>query len=930
MGLRVLLLDDDAPFVAEAQASLEGAGCEVTSLRSGDSGLARATTDRFDVVVASAELPSVNGFRLCNRMKKDPAVRGVPVLLLTTGASASSAEAHRLQPTRADVYLQKPIVMAELVAQVRARLPAARPPMPTADEPTMTALRLAPAAPAPPPLPALPTAVGPALPPQRGRAKTMVGVAPAPKTQPPPPRGSGGDETIQRLARELSAARREAEATAPLRARIAELQDKATQLTGELAEARAAAAAATTEAERLKRERASLPPPPSVRPPANLAELRESLRDKDHEILTLRTGLESEQQAAAEAYERLRALEEAGAAHEQSARKGGEELAQADKRLAVLRAQCETASRRADDAGKRADKLKAELASAHAALDQEKATRTGDAARLAEARAASERQVEDAREKATGAQAERERAVAEQLAGLRAEHATAVAGLERQLSEARLAAEAAAASVRGEAERLAQDAIDQAQRDFDRRLEVTVASGAKAVEGERKALRAVAEERDRLARELASRPPPPDPSEVRDETERRVAELQSAHAVAMSRLQDERDAELARLRGEHEREVDRLRQDLLSERARSDEARHAGTVSGAAAEQFERRIQAAQQAAALGEERRASEVADARAAAEAALARLDHEQVKMELQRDSAIADATLELRVSLAKAIKERDEVAAAARARVRAETESALQAQREADLGEATAELRIELEGARAAAIAEMKRAQATELQRLEGERVKERAEVLGRVDAIERALTAAREALEKERRARLEERTSAAARIDALEDLARARNAEVELHRRDADEAHSEMPALEAENRRAPHGAHRGTPPARRTRRAGPRRRRAARPAPRPPRAGPRRARPSARQEGRAARGLAACSAPEVRVYPRHFATLAQHCLALRRVVREVRGHHVHAGWHQLAPRSVRRRVTVDPDRVARRIAGHDQRGHLRVEW
>jgi len=127
MGLRVLLLDDDAPFVAEAQASLEGAGCEVTSLRSGDSGLARATTDRFDVVVVSAELPSVNGFRLCNRMKKDPAVRGVPVLLLTTGASASSAEAHRLQPTRADVYLQKPIVMAELVAQVRARLPAARP-----------------------------------------------------------------------------------------------------------------------------------------------------------------------------------------------------------------------------------------------------------------------------------------------------------------------------------------------------------------------------------------------------------------------------------------------------------------------------------------------------------------------------------------------------------------------------------------------------------------------------------------------------------------------------------------------------------------------------------------------------------------------------------------------------------------------------------
>src|SRR5208283_3355171 len=128
MGLRVLLLDDDAPFVAEAQASLEGIGCEVTSLRSGDSGLARAVTDRFDLVIVSAELPNVNGFRLCNRMKKDPAVRGVPVFVLTTAASAASAEGHRQLPTRADVYLQKPVVMTEFVAQVRARASAPRAP----------------------------------------------------------------------------------------------------------------------------------------------------------------------------------------------------------------------------------------------------------------------------------------------------------------------------------------------------------------------------------------------------------------------------------------------------------------------------------------------------------------------------------------------------------------------------------------------------------------------------------------------------------------------------------------------------------------------------------------------------------------------------------------------------------------------------------
>ncbi len=783
-------------FVAEAQASLEGIGCEVTSLRSGDSGLARATTDRFDLVVVSAELPSVNGFRLCNRMKKDPAVRGVPVFVLTTAGSASSAEGHRQLATRADVYLQKPIVMAELVAQVRARATSMRPPMATEDEPTLTQMVLAPHAPQ---LPSLPSIVKPpTLPPQRPRAATMMGVAPAPRTLPPQPppnsRALSGEATVQRLAKELSAARREAEATAPLRARIAELQDNVAKLTSELAEARAGAAAAAAEAER-HRERASLPPS-SAAPSADLAELRESLHDKDHEILTLRTGLEGEQQASAEAWERVKVLEAAGAALDQSVRKASTDLAQAEKKVAVVRAQCETASRRADDAGKKAEKLKGEAAAALDAVEKERAARASDQAEVAQLRAASDRQAEEAREKATTAVAERERAHADQVSALRAEHAAAMAGAARQLAEAQAAAEGSTAATRAEVERLAQEAIDLAQREFDRRLEVTVASGAKAVEGERKALRAVAEERDRLARELASRPAPRSPAEDRDEGDRRVAEVQSAHAVATSRLQDERDAELARLRAEHEREVDRLRQDLLAERRRSDEARRAGTVTSAAAEEIDKRIQAAQHAAAASEERRVREVADARAAAEAAMARLDHEQVKMELHRDAAIADATLELRVALAKAVKERDEAAAAARTHARAEADAAMRSQREADHDEANAELRIELEGARAAAIAEMRRSQATELERLEGERAKERAEAVGRVEAIERAMTAAREALEKERRARIEERTSAAARIDALEQLAQSRNVEVALHRRQADEAHSEVPALEAE--------------------------------------------------------------------------------------------------------------------------------------
>jgi chromosome segregation ATPase len=93
-------------------------------------------------------------------------------------------------------------------------------------------------------------------------------------------------------------------------------------------------------------------------------------------------------------------------------------------------------------------------------------------------------------------------------------------------------------------------------------------------------------------------------------------------------------------------------------------------------------------------------------------------------------------------------------------------------------------------------MRRVHALELERVAKDSAHEQAESRARLDATDRALAAARGALEGERRARVEERTAAAARIDALETLVVARADEGERLRRDANEAHTELAALEAE--------------------------------------------------------------------------------------------------------------------------------------
>src|SRR5688572_16972870 len=116
---KVLLLEEDATYAAQIRQGLLRLGFEVTLIRDGNVGLARAVSERFDLILLSAELPAVNGFRICNRVKKDATVGDVALFLM--GGTNEELNAHRGLPTRADDYFTKPIVFDELVARMRLR-----------------------------------------------------------------------------------------------------------------------------------------------------------------------------------------------------------------------------------------------------------------------------------------------------------------------------------------------------------------------------------------------------------------------------------------------------------------------------------------------------------------------------------------------------------------------------------------------------------------------------------------------------------------------------------------------------------------------------------------------------------------------------------------------------------------------------------------
>ncbi|HVQ32539.1 MAG TPA: response regulator transcription factor [Lysobacter sp.] len=115
-GLHVLLVEDQTDIAANIWDFLERRGYEVDHCADGASGLERARSGRFDVVVLDLGLPRMDGLVLCRHLRD--AGHGVPVLMLT--ARDTLDDKLRGYAHGADDYMVKPFAMRELEARIRA------------------------------------------------------------------------------------------------------------------------------------------------------------------------------------------------------------------------------------------------------------------------------------------------------------------------------------------------------------------------------------------------------------------------------------------------------------------------------------------------------------------------------------------------------------------------------------------------------------------------------------------------------------------------------------------------------------------------------------------------------------------------------------------------------------------------------------------
>jgi two-component system alkaline phosphatase synthesis response regulator PhoP len=115
---RLLLVEDEPGLVLTLTDRLTREGYDVQSTGDGESGLARAATEPFDLLLLDVMLPRLGGFDVLRDLRKQGVE--IPVIMLTArGQMVDKVVGLKLG---ADDYVTKPFEMVELLARVEAKL----------------------------------------------------------------------------------------------------------------------------------------------------------------------------------------------------------------------------------------------------------------------------------------------------------------------------------------------------------------------------------------------------------------------------------------------------------------------------------------------------------------------------------------------------------------------------------------------------------------------------------------------------------------------------------------------------------------------------------------------------------------------------------------------------------------------------------------
>ena len=112
---KILIIEDESSISDFVKLELEYEGYQVSIKEDGREGLKEALENDYDLIILDIMLPSMNGFEICRRLKRE---KNTPIIMLSAKDSVTD-KVNGLQIV-ADDYIPKPFAIEELLARINA------------------------------------------------------------------------------------------------------------------------------------------------------------------------------------------------------------------------------------------------------------------------------------------------------------------------------------------------------------------------------------------------------------------------------------------------------------------------------------------------------------------------------------------------------------------------------------------------------------------------------------------------------------------------------------------------------------------------------------------------------------------------------------------------------------------------------------------
>jgi len=125
MRKKILVVDDNKDLVEVLRLSLKHAGFSIATATNGIEALKKARSVSPDLILLDLMLPELDGFAVCETLRKDPTTASIPILILS-GLTSQLARLAGLESGGTE-FIAKPMNPGSLVSRIKTML---KPPVP--------------------------------------------------------------------------------------------------------------------------------------------------------------------------------------------------------------------------------------------------------------------------------------------------------------------------------------------------------------------------------------------------------------------------------------------------------------------------------------------------------------------------------------------------------------------------------------------------------------------------------------------------------------------------------------------------------------------------------------------------------------------------------------------------------------------------------